>query len=174
MQVSAVSGAAASQEFPAARMDKSTRIFTMAMGAALLGLALTVPPAAEENTTVALVFGLAVPVGILGAAYGFAPRAYSLDADGTLRMHRRWFGSKSFRVTSAQTVAALFALGGIGLSGSGGAFGWYGLFWRKGTGRYHAYVTDRSKLVACRGPDGLVMISPADPAAFLATVPETP
>lgn len=161
-------------QFPAAPLDKATRIFTMAMAAALLGLALTVPPAAEGNRTVAVVFGLAMPVGILAAAYGFAPRAYSVTADGTLHMHRRWFGSKSFQVTSAQTVAALFGLGGIRLSGSGGAFGWYGLFWRKGTGKYHAYVTDRSRLVACHGPDGLVMISPEDPRAFLATLPETP
>ena len=164
----------ASSQFRAAPLDKTTRIFTMAMGAALLGIALTVPPAAEENRTVAFVFGLAMPVGILAAAYGFAPRAYSVWADGTLRVHRRWFGGKSFRVSSAQTVAALFALGGIRLSGSGGAFGWYGLFWRRDTGKYHAYVTDRGRLVACHGPDGLVMISPDDPQAFLATLPETP
>ena len=155
-------------------MDTATRIITMAMCAALLGLALTIPPAAEGNQAVALIFGLIVPAGIVALSYGFAPRAYSVTPDGTLRMHRRWFGARSFRVTSAQTVAALFALGGIRLSGSGGAFGWYGLFWRKDTGKYHAYVTDRSKLVACHGPDGLVMISPRDTHAFLATLPETP
>jgi hypothetical protein len=164
----------AGQEFPAAPLDRSTRVFTLAMGAALLGLALSLPTAVEQNSAVAQAIGLAAPIGILGLAYGFGPRAYSVTPDGTLRMDRRWFGSKSFRVTSAQTVAALFALGGIGLSGSGGAFGWYGLFWHKGRGKYHAYVTDRSKLVACHGPDGLVVISPADPDAFLATLPATP
>lgn len=160
-----------SDEFPAASMDKSTRIITLAFCAALLGLALTLPPAAE-NETASLVFGLILPVLIVAAAYGYAPRGYTLTPDGVLQVHRRWFGSKTFRVTSAQTVSALFALGGFRLTGSGGAFGWYGIFWRKGTGRYRAYVTDRSRLVACHGPDGLIVISPSDPDALLAQLSE--
>jgi hypothetical protein len=144
---------------------------TAALCVALLGIMLTVPAAAQDDRRAAIVLGVVVPLGILASAYGFAPRRYSVTPDGLLRMHRRLFGSKAFRITSAQAVAPVFGLGGIRLSGSGGAFGWYGLFWRKGTGRYRAYVTDRSRLVACDGPDGLVVVSPADPDAFLATLP---
>jgi hypothetical protein len=171
--VFAVSGEAASQKFAAAPLDRPTRWVTAAFCAALLGVALTVPAAAADIGS-SVLLGLVFPLGGVALAYGFAPRSYAITPDGLLQVRRHWFGVKTFRLETAQTVAAVFGLGGIRIFGSGGAFGWYGLFWRKGTGRYRAYVTDRSSLVVCQGPDGLVTISPADPEAFVAAVPVGP
>ena len=157
-------------EFPAAPLDRSTRLTSAALVVAFVGFALTIP-VAEAGPAGRLV-GYGFPVMVLVLAYGLSPRGYRLTADGRLQILRRWFCSKSFRIDSAAPTSALFGLAGIRLAGSGGAFGWYGLFWRRDTGRFRAYVTDRAHLVVCDGPDGVVVLSPADPAAFLAAGPQ--
>lgn len=154
-----------SLEHPAAPLDRSTRLTSAALVVAIVGLALTIPVA--EAGAVGTTLGIGLPLLALGVGYGMSPRAYRVQP-GRLQILRRWFGAKTFRIDSVAPTSALFGLGGIRLAGSGGAFGWYGLFWRKGTGRYRAYVTDRTQLVVCDGPDGMVVLSPADPRAFLA------
>lgn len=153
-----------SQEFPAAPMDRSTKLTTAALIAAIAGLMLSVP--ALDAGATGVLFGWVVPVVLVLLAYGFSPAGYQL-APGMLRIRRRWFGGRRFRIDDVEATSALFGLGGLRLAGSGGAFGWYGLFWRKSTGRYHAYVTDRARLVTCTGSDGLVVVSPQDPEAFV-------
>ena len=158
-------GEAASQEFVAAPMDRSTKFTSAALVAAMVGIALTVPVA--QAGAAGLILGIGIPAAGLALAYGMAPRGSRVQP-GRLQILRRWFGSKTFRIESVAATSALFGLGGIRLAGSGGAFGWYGLFWRKGAGRSRAYVTDRAQLVVCDGPDGVVVLSPADPTGFLA------
>ena len=156
--------AAAQTVHPTAPLDRSTRWTSAALVAALAGLAMTIPVA--EAGTAGRILGIGLPLAVLGVAYGMSPRGYRVQP-GRLQILRRWFGSKTFRIDSVAPTSALFSLGGIRLAGSGGAFGWYGVFWRKGTGRYRAYVTDRAQLVVCDGPDGVVVLSPADRQAFL-------
>ena len=151
--------------FRAAPLDRSTKLTTAAVITALVGLVLSIP--AQEAGVPGMFFGWVVPVGLVLLAYGYAPAAYELTGSGELRIRRRWFGGRRFRIDAVEPTSAVFGLGGIRLSGSGGFFGWYGLFWRKGTGRYRAYVTDRTRLVSCTGPDGLVVISPVDPSHFV-------
>ena len=151
--------------FAAAPLDRSTKLTTAALVVAIVGITLTIPIA--EAGPVGSAVGIGLPIAVLVLGYGLSPRAY-LVQPGRLQVLRRWFGSKTFRIDSVAPTSALFGLGGIRLAGSGGAFGWYGLFWRKGTGRYRAYVTDRAQLVVCDGPDGVVVLSPADRHAFLA------
>lgn len=154
-----------SDDFPAAPLDRPTKLVTAAVIAALVGLGLTIPASEVGGLGVALVWLL--PLGLMLLAYGFAPAGYQVSPD-ELHVQRKWFGSRRFQIRSAQTTSAFFGLGGLRLVGSGGVFGWYGLFWRKDTGRYRAYVTDRSRLVTCDGPDGIVVVSPVDPVAFVA------
>ena len=152
-------------EFPAAAWDRSTWIMTAAT--VILVAAFTASVAMADGANADLFFGAGIPVLVLVVAFGLSPRGYRVSPDGRLQVLRRWFGSKSFRVNSVEATPMVFGLGGIRLAGSSGVFGWYGWFWRKGAGRYRAYVTDRAQLVLCNGPDGLVVISPRDPAAFV-------
>ena len=155
--------------YPAAPLDRTTKLTTAALIVGLVGLMLTVPVA--EAGTAGLLLGIGVPVAGLILGYGYSPRAYRVWPDGRLDVVRRLFGAKHLRIQSAELTSALFGLGGIRLAGSGGAFGWYGLFWRRGTGRYRAYVTDRAQLVICDGPDGVIVLSPADRDGFVAAGP---
>ena len=100
---------------------------------ALVVVSFTVP--FTESGSAGLIIGIGFPVLVVVIAYGLSPRGYVVSPDGRLQVFRRWFGSKSFRVNSVEATSMLFGLGGIRLAGSGGAFGWYGWFWRKGTGR---------------------------------------
>jgi Bacterial PH domain len=155
---------AESTDFAAAPLDRSTKLTSAAVVASVVGITLTIPVA--EAGPVGTVVGIGLPIAVLVLGYGLSPRGYRLQP-GRLQILRRWFGSRTFRIDKVSATSALFGLGGIRLAGSGGAFGWYGLFWRKGSGRYHAYVTDRSQLVVCDGPDGVIVLSPAEPRAFL-------
>jgi hypothetical protein len=167
--VSAPAGEAGTTYYEAAPLDRQTKFITAAFIAAFVGFALSL--ASADAGTAGVLIGGGVPLVLTLLAYGFAPKGYGVGSDGDLRVVRHWFGGRRFRIASAQKTSAIFGLGGIRLLGSGGAFGWYGLFWRKGTGRYRAYITDRQRLVACDGPDGRVILSPADPEAFVAAVP---
>ena len=153
-------------EYAALPLDRSTKLTSAAFVAAMAGLALTIP-LAEANAAGRLI-GYGVPALILATAYGWSPRAYRVDGQGSLQIVRRGLWPKTMRIESVELTSALFGLGGIRLAGSGGVFGWYGLFWRSGTGKYRAYVTDRASLVVCDGPDGIIVLSPADRQGFLA------
>ena len=151
--------------FPAAPLDRGTRWLTFASAVFLcLILAWSAgAPGGVWGTVFTLVMGLAIFVG----GWGFAPSSYGLGG-GALHVRRQLFGGRTFTLTGDVVRAPKrFGLGGIRLMGSGGFFGWYGTFWRAGSGRYLAYVTDRSGLVACTTDHGIVLVSPVDPDAFV-------
>jgi hypothetical protein len=152
--------------FPVAPLDRFTRMVSFAvvvfLALATGLLAATIPE--PGPSLAAVLFGIAV----LGISFGYAPAAFE-TAPGQLRVHRRLFGVKAFALGgTAGRVSWRIGLGSIRLVGSGGLWGWYGLFWRRDVGSYRAYVTDRSRLVACETADGrAVLVSPADPEAFV-------
>ena len=162
------STATAPADFPAAPLDRPTKFITAAIIAAVTGLMLSIPVA--EVGWLGMVVAWALPAVGIALGYAYAPKAYRWRGDGVLEVQRRLFGARTLRIDEAQLTSAVFGLGGIRLIGSGGFFGWYGLFWRKDTGRYRSYVTDRSRLVRCSGPDGIIVVSPEDPQAFVAAV----
>lgn len=154
-----------SQPFPAAPLDRPTRTMTFACG---LLIAVGVPLLAAGEEPLGRAVLMIVGLGILVIGFGFAPRAY--EVSGTvLRIHRRLFGSvERTLVGPVGHLPWTMGFGSIRLGGSGGLFGWYGQFFKPGVGRYRAYLTDRSRIVGCPTDQGLVLVSPADPEAFLA------
>ena len=59
----------------------------------------------------------------------------------------------------------------IRLFGNGGLYSVTGIFQSRHLGRYRAFVTDPARAVVLKLPKRTVVISPADPAAFLTLVP---
>jgi hypothetical protein len=152
--------------FPAARMDRFTRLVSFAVVVFLAlvtgAIAATMPGTGPAVATIVLA------LGVLVVSFGYAPAGYEVGP-GVLRVHRRLFGAKEFALDGeVGRVPWRIGLGSIRIVGSGGLWGWYGLFWRRGLGTYHAYVTDRTRIVACETADGrAVIVSPADADGFV-------
>jgi hypothetical protein len=151
----------------AAPLDRPTRVVTFATCLLLL-VVFPLVVAWGEDEALALWIGFAVGAGVTVVAFGFAPAGYEVEG-ACLLVRRQLFGSRAFTVTG-KVVRPSWRLGfgGLRMFGSSGLFGWYGRFWKPGVGRYLAYVTDRSRLVACDTDAGLVMVSPSDPDELMA------
>jgi hypothetical protein len=151
--------------FPAAPLDRAAKL--VSFGTVLL-LLLFMPAFAGggEPLAVALVFGFGAAVIVL--VWGFAPDGYTIGPDAALRVRRRLFGGLDFAIRGrAERAPWTLGFGSVRLGGSGGLFGFYGFFYKPGVGRYRAYLTSRTQLVSVPTDRGLVVLSPADPDAFL-------
>lgn len=162
-------GPSAACTIPAAALDRPTRWTTFAT-VVLLVLGVPVILAWGEQEPALLWAGLAVGLAVTVLAWACAPAAYEVG-EGELVVRRRLLGRKRFALTGrCAELDWRVGFGSLRLFGSGGAFGWYGLFWRAGVGRYRAYVTDRARLVGCQTASGLVVVSPAEPERLVAAV----
>ena len=144
-----------------ATYDRTTRILS-----AIVGLGLLVAALASRNRFVASVSAV---VAVL--AYAFSPRGYVI-ADRTIIV-KRLIGNvriplENLRESRASTPADV--TGCIRLWGSGGMFGYYGLFRTTKLGKSTWYVTRRDKMIVVVTDSKTTLYSPDDTAGFLAAV----
>ncbi|HEY4360119.1 MAG TPA: PH domain-containing protein [Bryobacteraceae bacterium] len=112
-----------------------------------------------------------LPVLVLVGAYAYSARGYAVE-NGAIVV-RRLAGSVRIpldEVQSARRAEPGDYLGCIRLWGSGGMFGYYGLFRTAKLGRCTWYMTDRSRAVVVRTGAKTVLLSPGDVEGFLAAV----
>jgi len=153
-----------------ASWDSLTKVFSAAVVLLLLGPA---------------VFALRSPLAsgtgivVLALAYAWSARGYEI-IDGTLVV-RRLAGSVRIPLESireAREATPEDLSGCMRLFGSGGLFGWYGLFRTSKLGKSTRYVTDRSHAGVLVSGARTVLISPDEVERFLSvvrlTVPQTP
>jgi len=123
-----------------------------------------------RSGAVAVVLAL-VSVAVIALAYAYSPRSFEIS-DGTFRV-KRLVGDVVFPLTSLRFVRdanpADFR-GIVRLWGSGGLFGYYGLFWSKALGKSKWYLTDRSKAVVVTDGNQTVLVSPEDRDGFVAAM----
>ena len=148
--------------FAPARLDLTARALTGAFFCALslaVLLALTGP--------VALIGLAAAMAGIAAGCALLAPRAYVIE-DGGLTV-RRVLGA--VRVEGPLRVEAVEPrqLLGARLLGSGGLFGYQGMYRPEGA-RYASALTARDRAVLVLGREGGALVSPEDREALLALV----
>jgi uncharacterized protein YjlB len=108
------------------------------------------------------------------AAYAWSPTGYEI-ADGDVVI-RRLIGNVRIPVSGIREVriAARDDLSGnMRLFGSGGLFGYYGLFRNSKLGNTNWYVTDRGHSVVLVGDSGTALVSPDDVAGFVAAAGRT-
>ncbi len=144
-----------------ASYDRTTKIISLAVGVFLPGLGL--------YTGNPYLTGLGVLI-LLGA-YAYSPRRYSLD--GRSIVIHRLAGNVSLPLGGlrrANRAAAEDLRGCIRLWGSGGLFGYYGLFRTPSLGRCTWYVTNRAKMVVVETSGKTVLVSPDDADGFLAAL----
>lgn len=124
---------------------------------------------------VALVTGLpallAVDAIIIAGGYAFSPRGYRIE-NGEIAVERL-VGDLRIPLNVLRAARAATpddTRGMIRLFGSGGFFGYYGLFRTAQLGTCHFYATDRSKMVVLIGEDRNYVLSPHDVTGFLDTL----
>jgi hypothetical protein len=117
-----------------------------------------------------------VVVGVLAAmllvaSYAYSPRGYSIS-EGSIVVGRL-IGNVRIPIDSIREARAATKddfLGGIRLFGSGGLFGYYGVFLTSKLGRSTWYVTSRRNTVVVITGAKTVVFSPADVDGFLAAI----
>jgi hypothetical protein len=110
---------------------------------------------------------IALPLLILLSAAPSVVRGYDLR-DGTLQVRRLfWTTRVALGDLRAATIDPQAVAGSIRLFGNGGLFSFSGWFRNAKLGRYRAFVTDWQRSVVLRGSACTVVLSPADPVAFV-------
>lgn len=146
--------------FPAS-YDRTTKIISTAICVLVLGIALAI-----QNVLVVCLFFVAMML-----AYGYSPRGYtvagkSITVKRLLRtIHVSLEDAREARMATADDVRGCFRLWG-----SGGVFGYYGLFWTSRLGKCTWYVTARERPVVVVTASKTTLFSPDDADGFLAAI----
>ena len=162
------------ERFPAS-WDKSVRTITVSVWILLVAVHLLVAYAAFSEPSlqdwerlVLVSIPLIISVGVLGGAYLFAPRGFSLTGEG-VRVERLVgsFTIPYLEIAEAKLLEEL-TWKGLRLFGVGGFYGFYGLYYSSGIGKFWAYTGRRSKLILLELKDGRkLVLGPEPPEAFL-------
>lgn len=146
-----------------ATWDRLVKGVTAAVFLLLISLGAVLILIAEDfvvATTVVALFSL-----ILFLPYLWAPRGYTLRGDCIIV--RRVIGDLRIRVGQLPSRWK-WTWCGLRLFGSGGLYGYFGIFTFKGTGRVRMHATNRHKLVLVRDVEGRkYLLSPDDPESFI-------
>jgi hypothetical protein len=144
-----------------ASYDRTTKIISTVVCLGLLAVVFAVHNAILTVLSVLVVF----------SAAAWSPQRYALEGQSILV--RRKVGTVRIPLTGlreARRADREDLRGLIRLWGSGGLFGYYGLFSTAKLGKSTWYVTDRSKIVVLITGDRTVLLSPDDTAGFLEAV----
>lgn len=141
--------------------DRTARIVT-----AITIIIVLLPVAATRNAGIAL-----VSLAVIVCAYAFSPRGYAI-VDGSIIV-KRMIGRPRVSLEDVREVRVAQPddfHGCVRLLGSGGLFGYYGMFRTQKLGRSTWYVTDRSKAVVVVAGGKTAVFSPDDADGFVAAV----
>ena len=155
----------------AASYDRTTKILSVVVGAVLLSAGVL-----TQNTLVVCLSALVVVL-----SYAYSPRGYRL-AERSIVVKRLIGGARIplEQVREARRMTSDDLRGCMRLWGSGGMFGYYGLFRTSKLKKCWWYVTDRRNTVVVITDAKTALFSPDDVDGFLAAiratvpVPETP
>ena len=159
-----------------ASYDRLTSVLSIVVCGVMLLAPLGVAMALHNTVIGSIVFGGIVLSIFL--AYAFSPRGYTVS-EGAVTV-KRLIGDVKFPlngVRESRATAPDDFRGCIRLFGSGGLFGYYGLYRTSRLGACRWYLTDRSKAVVVAGGK-TALFSPDDREGFLnaigRTVPSSP
>lgn len=105
---------------------------------------------------------------VLGLSYAYSPRGYRVSADAIIV--KRLIGNVRVPIANLRSIRGVEKddlRGAVRLWGSGGFFGYFGLFRTTKLGRCTWYATDRKKLIVAIGASKTTVYSPDDTEGFL-------
>jgi hypothetical protein len=153
--------------FPPANLDLVAKAMTASFVLATATAAALAAVAPSERRVLPLL--ACIVLVVLGAiCLAFRPTAFVLDEHG-LEVRRALRRRRIPAPLTAERVS-LSALVGSRLVGSGGLFGYLGLFKLDGGARVGAALTARRSAVLVRGSGASVLLSPADPDGLVRAV----
>ncbi len=144
-----------------ASYDRTTKLISVGVCGLLLLIAVLI-----QN-----VFVVCLSLLLAGLAYAWSPQGYRVSARSIVV--RRLIGNPRFPldgVREAKRATGDDLRGCIRLFGSGGFFGYYGLFRTSRLGTCRWYVTNRANTVVVVGPGKTALFSPDDVDGFLAAI----
>lgn len=157
--------------------DRALRVSTALFVLLLLGVGLGVPLAVWRGAggdPVALVAALPAVLAVVVAlplAWALAPRALAVGG-GVLRVERPLrpveIPLQEVRAVARLRRAELGRL--VRTAGSGGAFGHYGRYWSSRVGAVRLHATRRDDYVLVDADGARHLVTPDDPAAFVAAL----
>ena len=126
-----------------------------------------VPP---EVSTILMSLALSSTIGPLIISYLFAPRSFELTPSGIIvRRALRSFEIPYEEIIEVRRISwsLWFTLVQVRVCGSGGLYGFYGLFKLKNIGKVWLYVTNRHNAILIKTKEKQYIISPGEPEEFL-------
>jgi hypothetical protein len=149
-----------SSHFPAS-YDRTTKIISGVVLALMLGVTIA--------TQSALAAGILLLTVVF--SYGLSPRGYTV-AERSILVHRMLWNARLplEGARQARPISGDELRGSFRVFGSGGLFGYYGLFHTSKLGGCTWFVTARERLVVVITDAKSALFSPDDPDGFLAAV----
>jgi len=155
--------------FPAAPWSGLLKAISAVSTLLLLGVAYGASRAAPP-AGLAHVVGIAVaciPLTVALVALPFVVVGYEVDAK-ELRVRRLlWNTTLNLKGVNRVWQDPEVIRGSLRVIGNGGLFSFSGLFWSKRLGRYRIFATDLKRCVVLVLTDRVVVVTPADPDAFI-------
>lgn len=124
----------------------------------------------ESEPLLARLAAALLPLVILLGTLPFIVRGYVI-ADGELRIERLGWENRFALADVVSVEANPDAMRwSLRLFGDGGLFGYFGWFWNRRLGTYRAYGTNPKNTVVLKLNDRTIVVTPHDPARFVAEV----
>lgn len=145
----------------AASYDRTAKVISTVVVLLLAGVVIS---------TRSILAGGVAAVVLLGS-YAYSPRGY-LILDGAIVV-RRGLGSVRISLDGMRELREAHAddlSGSLRLFGSGGLFGWYGIFRTSKLGKCTWYVTNRANVVVLITAFRTILFSPDDVDGFIAAL----
>jgi hypothetical protein len=159
--------------FPAAPWPTALKLVSTFGTVALLATAYGAYRAAPLAAGFTRNFGIGValiPLAVLAGAAIFVVRGYTV-IEGELYIERLLSVTR-VELTGLRRAWSepLACKGSFRLFGNGGLFAFTGWFYNKKLGNFRLFATDISRTVVLQLPKRVVVVSPADPQAFIAAL----
>lgn len=141
-------------------------VFVLFIGASVLGL----EGMPATTPTLGRWLMIVTPLVLLGAAVPFMVRGYVLRDDELLIERLGWCNHVPLNSVTSLAADPEALRGSIRLCGSGGLFGFWGLFRSRKLGIYSAYGTDPKRCVVMKLTGKTIVVTPDDPNRFVTEV----
>lgn len=156
------------ERYLAAPLDRSALIRSIATLAGLVAALILIFFISRISPIATL---LAVPViAVPALAYASTPMGYAMD-ERQLYIERKTLWRITVplaQISACHPLPRASLQGAIRVYGTGGLFGWAGRYQARGLGRFSMHATNLDRLILVeRKRRRPILISPADPAAFL-------